>query len=122
MISTRSLIIIIVALVLGFLMIVRRVKKDKLEVKYAIPWLLLDVLLIVIVSIPGCLEWLSGLMGIYDVTNMVFFLAFAFTICLCFFLTNSASKDSDRIRKLTQTIALNEYRSKKQEKQENIGE
>lgn len=112
MMSLKFYIIILVALLLGLIMLIRLIKKGRLELKYAIVWIALDVGLAIIVIIPGCLQWLASVLGIYDVTNMVFFVGFIFSIILNFSLTMSLSRNSERVRKLTQQIALNEYELK----------
>lgn len=115
MMSLRLYIIILVVLMLGLLMLIRLIKKGSLELKYAIVWMVLDVGLAIILLIPGGLQWLASVLGIYDVTNMVFFVGFIFSIILNFSLTMSLSRNSDRVRKLTQQVALNEYEMKHKE-------
>lgn len=115
MMTTKVTVIIIAVLLIGLFALINLIKKGQLELKYAITWLILDVGLVVIVLVPGLLEWLADLLGIYDVTNMVFFVGFIFSIILNFTLTMSLSRNSERVRKMAQQIALNEYKMKRKD-------
>ncbi len=107
--SLRIRVIMIIALLLGIIYVVNLIRKRALELKYAIIWFILDVGLVLIVLIPGVLEFFADLLGITDVTNMIFFVGFVFSIFIIFGLEMSISRNSERVRKLTQIIALNEY-------------
>ena len=109
MMTTRLKLIIVAFLLLAMCLIVNLIRKRKLELKYALTWLLLIVGLALIVLIPGLLEGLAALLGIYSVMNLVFFVGFVFSLLLVFSLTMSLSRNSERVRKIAQKIALNEY-------------
>jgi hypothetical protein len=110
MMTLKLRLIIIFVILLGVAFIVNLIRKRRLELKYALTWMILAVGLLVIVLIPGLLEKLAVALGIYNVMNMVFFVGFIFAIILIFGLTMSMSRNSDRVRKMAQYIALNEYR------------
>ena len=109
MMTTRLKLIIVAFLLLAMCLIVNLIRKRKLELKYALTWLLLIVGLALIVLIPGLLDGLAALLGIYSVMNLVFFVGFVFSLLLIFSLTMSLSRNSERVRKIAQKIALNEY-------------
>lgn len=109
MMTLKLRIIIVCLLLLCCAIVIREVKKRHLELKYAITWMLLPITIGVIIAIPGALEWISGLLGIYDVVNMVFFLGFIVLLAIIYSLTVALSRSSERIRKLTQMMALDEY-------------
>ncbi len=112
MMTLRLRIIIAAILLLGLMYVIHKIKKGSLELRYAIVWLLLPIVIFLIVVIPGALTSLSNLLGIYNVMNMVFFLGFIFVILVLFNLTLAVSKLDDRIRKLTQKEALNNKRDR----------
>jgi hypothetical protein len=107
----RVMLALILLLGLGYLS--GLIKKRKLDLKYSILWLLVPVVILIIVVIPGVLEWLAAVLGIYDVMNMVFFLGFIFLISVVFSLTVAISKMADSMRQLTQKVALEEYVDRK---------
>ncbi|SEI48327.1 hypothetical protein SAMN02910453_0492 [Lachnospiraceae bacterium A10] len=113
MMSMKLRVIMALILLLGLMYLVRLIKKRKIDLKYSIVWLLLPIVILVIILIPGLLEWVAAAMGIYDVMNMVFFLGFIFVIAVIFSLTVAISKLADSMRQLTQKVALEEYADRK---------
>ena len=109
MMALRLKVIIVVLLILALVMIINLIRKRKLELKYALVWMLLIFGLALIVLIPGMLEALAKLLGIYNVMNLVFFVGFIFALLIIFSLTMSLSRNSERVRKIAQRVALNEY-------------
>lgn len=99
-----------VILLIGAVYIIRCVKKRKMELKYALPWLAVVLCVFVVDCVPGILYGLAKLMGIDTPVNALFLLALCFAICLIFALTVIVSRQSDRIKELSQTVALNEER------------
>ena len=98
--SIRIKCVIIVVLILGLLKILGLIKKNKLELKYALSWLFLELGIFIITLIPNLL-------------NVIFFLGFVFIILVIFSLTMSLSRNSERVRKMAQEIALNSYYNNK---------
>lgn len=113
MMTWKVRIIIMAVLLIGLIAIINLIRKRSLELKYALTWLLLGTGMFVVVLVPQLLDAIANFFGIFNPMNMVFFLGFLFSILVIFVLTMSLSRNSDRIRKMAQTTALNEYRMKK---------
>ena len=113
MISLRLRIILIVGLVAGLILLLLMIRKRKLSLRYAIMWIAMIIALALMILIPGCLDAIAGLVGIYDVTNMVFFLGFVFSLMMSMALTVSASRNAERIKKLTQQVGIDDYEIRK---------
>lgn len=111
MMTWKVRIVILAVIFIGLVAIVNLIRKRSLELKYALTWLLLGIALFIVVMIPGLLQNLAVLLGIYSPMNMVFFLGFLFSLIVIFALTMSLSRNSIRVRKMAQKIALNEYRT-----------
>lgn len=111
--SIRIKCVIIAVLILGLLKILGLIKKNKLELKYAFSWLFLELGILIITLIPNLLNVISKVLGIYNEINMLFFLGFVFIILVIFSLTMSLSRNSERVRKMAQEIALNSYANNK---------
>ena len=111
--SIRIKCVIIVVLILGLLKILGLIKKNKLELKYALSWLFLELGIFIITLIPNLLNVISKALGIYNEINMLFFLGFVFIILVIFSLTMSLSRNSERVRKMAQEIASNSYYNNK---------
>lgn len=111
--SIRIKCVIIVVLILGLLKILGLIKRNKLELKYALSWLFLELGILIITLIHNLLNVISKVLGIYNEINMLFFLGFVFIILVIFSLTMSLSRNSERVRKMAQEIALNSYYNNK---------
>lgn len=104
--SLRLQIIIGVLIVLALLVICNMVRKKKLDLKYALVWLLAGFLVLVFDIFPQLLGIITGLLGIGLPVNMLFFLGFVFSLLIIFVLTVSVSRLSEKVKRLTQEIAL----------------
>ena len=111
--SIRIKCVIIIVVILGLLKILGLIKKNKLELKYALSWLFLELGILIITLVPNLLNVISKALGIYNEINMLFFLGFVFIILVIFSLTMSLSRNSERVRKMAQEIALNSYANNK---------
>jgi len=120
MMTTKIQIIIGICLLIALGMIINMIKKRSLELKYALSWLTAIFLVLIFDCFPILLTKVSALLGIWAPVNMIFFLGFCFALVIIFILTVTLSRMSERVRKLSQAIALNEEKldelSKKLEK------
>ena len=108
-------IVMSVILVVLFVFFINMLRKQKLNLKYCLVWLLGLMGLAVFCIFPGLMDILSDLLGIGTPTNTFFLICIAFLACICISLTIVVSRLSDRLRKLTQNIAIMESESLKVE-------
>lgn len=106
MMTLKFRLIMAAILLIGFIIIINMVRKKSLDLRYALIWLALIAMILVIVIVPGLLGVITHFLGIYDAMNMVFFMGFVFLIVVTFFLTAALSRNSNRIKALTQQVAL----------------
>lgn len=122
MMTTKIQTIIGVCLLIAFVMIVNMIKKRNLELKYALSWLAALFFVFIFDCFPRLLNKLSSILGIWAPVNMIFFLGFCFSLVIIFILTVTLSRMSERVRRLSQAVALNEEKieqlMKEQEKEE----
>lgn len=104
--SLRVQIIIAIAAILVILFIGNMVRTRKLELKYALIWFLVGVLLLVFDLSPGLLTKLTNLLGITLPINMLFFLGFVFVLMIIFSQTIVISNLTRRTKRLTQEIGI----------------
>lgn len=112
----RIQIIAIIVLVLAFALLVVQIKKRKLDLKYSLAWMLLDIVLIILAAFPKLIMLIAQCLGIETPSNLVFFCGFIFSLIIIYVLTVAISKMADNIRCLTQKIALLEKELKEEEK------
>lgn len=108
MMTFKIQLIIGICLVVALVAIVNMVRKRKLELKYALSWLIAIVFVLIMDCFPVLLIRLSYFLGIWAPVNMIFFLGFCFSLLIIFVLTVTLSRMSERVRKLAQAVALNE--------------
>lgn len=95
-------------LVIALIAIVNMIRQRKLELKYALSWLIAIAFVLILDCFPVLLTKLSEFLGIWAPVNMIFFLGFCFALMIIFILTVTLSRMSERVRKLAQAVALNE--------------
>lgn len=108
MMTIRLQTIICICLMVAFAAIISMVRKRKLELKYALSWLFAILFVLILDCFPMLLSRLAGFLGIWAPVNMIFFLGFCFSLMIIFVLTVTLSRMSERIRKLSQAVALYE--------------
>lgn len=109
---TASLFISII--IISFLLfLVNLIKTDKLAIRYSLSWFILAFLVLFFTWFPKVLTFLAHLFGIYSPTNMLFFLGFCLSLSIIFSLTNSISIQNNKLKHLTQEIALIKKREHK---------
>ena len=86
--------------------------KNRIIIRYALPWLLMLIVLGLVVLFPKILSVISGLMGIKTEANMIFFVGFCFVMLLMFSITMALTRCTKRIKKLTQELALLEHENR----------
>jgi hypothetical protein len=106
------MLVIIVALFVFFITMLR---KKKLDLKYCLVWLIALLGVALFCAFPTWLDSLSGLLGIAVPVFTLFLICIAFLTCICISLTIVVSRLSDRLRKLTQNIAILECENSKKE-------
>ncbi len=105
-IRLKVFLFIIWILLLAFLL--GKLKSRKADIKYILPWLLVDGALMVITAFPGILDVFCALFGIETPSNMLFFFALVFLALIVFSMTLVISKQNKDIKDLTQRLALYE--------------
>lgn len=108
MMTVKIQIIIAAFLLIGLVVIINMIRKRQLELKYALSWMIAIVFVLVLDCFPILLTKLSNTLGIWAPVNMIFFLGFCFSLVIIFGLTVTLSRMSDRVRKLSQAVAINE--------------
>lgn len=117
MMNIRIQIIIAVGVLFALAIIINMIRKKKLELRYALAWLLVGVSILVLDCFPNLIAWISKQIGIASPVNMLFFFGFCFSLVIIFTLTMAMSRMSIRIKQLAQELAL--Y---KKENQKNLKE
>lgn len=104
--SIEIQVIIIVLAGLGILYIGNLVRVRRLELKYALVWFLVGVLVIIFTANKHWLQDLSNFLGIELPINMLFFVGFLFVLMIIFTQTIVISNLTRRVKRLTQEVGI----------------
>ena len=119
--SLKIQIIVAALVVLALLFIANMVRKETLDIRFALPWLTVGAAVLVLDMFPGSMNYLVHLLGIELPVNMMFFFGFCFTLLLVFSLTVKVSRQSEQIKRLVQEIALLEEHMERTKKTSGTG-
>lgn len=117
MIPTNLRIVLVIAVISYFVIILMFLKKKSLALKYTLLWLAAGAVMGVMVIWPKSLTWFIHLLGITGNMNGLFILCIAFMVMILMSITSIVSKQADKIKNLTQTIARMEKRIRELEKE-----
>lgn len=100
-----------------FTIIIIFLKKRALELKYTLIWLAAGLIMLLLVVFPSILPWFIKLLGFESNMNGLFFIIISFLIMLCMTLTSIVSKQTRKINRLVQEMAIleNDFRKMKNE-------
>ncbi len=98
--------ILTVSSVLFFLFIFYMVRVKKLELKYALTWVLTSFSFILLSLFPGILDALSALLHIKEPVNTLFISILFFLLLIAFTLTLALSRNANRVKTLAQELAI----------------
>ena len=104
--SIRTRIIIGVVVVLAIIALTRMIQKKKLEVKHALLWYVLAIVILAMVVFPSILDTMTRFSGVELAVNMLFFLGFCFSLVIIFIMTVWISNLTIKEKRLIQELAL----------------
>lgn len=112
-----------IALAVYLILILIFLKNKAIELKYTLLWLLAGAVMGILIVFPDILPWFIHLIGVTDNMNGLFLICIAFLMMLLMELTSIVSRQSRKIRGLTQSQAIlerevRELKKKEEEKNE----
>ena len=105
--------IMLVIIISLFVFFITMLRKKKMDLKYCLVWLIALFGIALFCAFPAWLDSLSDFLGIGVPVNTLFLVCIAFLTCICISLTIVVSRLTERLRKLTQNIAILEYENTK---------
>lgn len=99
-------IIIAVLLLAVLLVIINSVKKHTLDFRHALSWIVSDLILLLLDIFPGIIAWFAELCGVALPINMMFFFGIVLCYVLIYGLSITISHLTEKVKKLTQEVAL----------------
>lgn len=81
-------------------------RRRQLSEKYAVLWLVVGALIVVLSIFPGLLGGISHALGFSVPTNLLFFVAIVFLVFVALHLSWELSRLEDETRKLAEEVAI----------------
>lgn len=116
MIPTTLRITLVIGLICYFVLVLIFLKNKALSLKYTLLWLLAGVVMLVMVIFPRLLFIITSLFGIQSSMNGLYIICIASIIAILMSLTSIVSKQRNKIKILTQEMAILEKRIRDLEK------
>ncbi len=110
-----NIVLIIITLIYIFL-ILKSIRKKKLQMSFSVFWLITGILLIIALLIPNLVENISKILGFEVPANMVFCLTIFVSFYLIFNLTIGLSKENKKNTMLVQEVSILKKRVEELEK------
>ncbi|HVV14493.1 DUF2304 domain-containing protein [Amycolatopsis sp.] len=96
--------------VLGSLLVLAGIlellRRRQLSEKYAVLWLVVGVVVLVLTIFPGLLTALARVTGVVLPVNLLFFVAIIFLVCVALHLSWELSRVENETRKLAEDLAI----------------
>ena len=86
--------------------IVHFLRRKRIDFRYALAWLFVDIIIVVMAIFPQAMVGLSDILGVASPVNMVLFVGLCLALVVIFSLSMSVSRLADKVRKLSQEIAI----------------
>lgn len=95
-----------IAVICYFILILHYLKKQMLELKYTLIWLVAGIVMGIMIFFPELLVAFVRILGIESNMNGLYVLCFAFIIAILMTLTSIVSRQALKIRTLIQEISM----------------
>jgi hypothetical protein len=106
--------IVAAVIALGFmLLILDLIRRDRLQERYAVIWLLAGLGMLAGAAFPGLLEFVADLMGVRDTNVALFSIVLLLLLGLALNFSVLMSRQADQITRLAQELALEKARAQR---------
>lgn len=92
---------------LGTMMfMLKRIRYSKIQIEDSLFWIMFSALVLLLSVFPQIADFLSGVVGIYSTTNFIFLFFIFILLIREFTLTIKISQLENKVKELTQAIAI----------------
>lgn len=106
--SVTLRVFLIILSVLSLVYIIRKIRFSKMQIEYALFWIVLSILFIVLAVFPSIAFWLTELLGVMSTANLIFLVIIGILLLKVFMMTIEISVLENRIRDLVQQLGIDE--------------
>lgn len=98
--------ILVITALLNLCYFIFKIRKNRMQIEYAIFWSLFSGLLLLLAMFPGVVGFASNMLGVVSPANLVFLVVIFVLILRLFSVTIKLSRMDEQITRLTQHIAI----------------
>jgi hypothetical protein len=106
MISYKLQLLLLLFSLFFLFFVISMIRKYKLDLKYALLWVLVNIFFIFISIAPQIIAILSSIIGIEVPSNAVFLIGIIFLYLIVFSLTVALSRTSFKLKELIQEVGI----------------
>lgn len=103
--------------VLTFMIIVKRIRNAKVQIEYSLFWIVFAAGLLVLAFFPDIAGVAAAVLGIQSPANFIFLFVIFVLLVHQFFNSIKISQMENKLKELTQELAVRELRAKEDEKE-----
>ncbi|NNC13078.1 DUF2304 family protein [Planctomonas sp. JC2975] len=101
MVVAAIVLAVIIIVIIGTMLLRRQLRE-----KYAVLWLIIGLLVLILGLFPSLLVWLTGIVGVQLPSNLLFILALLLLLGVTLHLSWELSHSEDETRRLAEDIAI----------------
>ncbi|HBJ01607.1 hypothetical protein BSK63_07285 [Paenibacillus odorifer] len=87
-------------------LLINMIKKYELQLKYALLWITMVVLMLIIALVPSIAFYFTNLFGFQEPSNFIFLLGILCSLVIIFSLSISLSNLSHKMRQISQEVGM----------------
>ena len=104
----------VIASVLTFIFVIKKIQKHGLNIDDAIVWILWSIVLFIVSVFPSIPTWISKKLGFMSTSNFIFCLFIFFLYIMLFNQTTQISKLKEKQKDLIQKLSIKDYKNNKE--------
>lgn len=114
--SAALRVLLLVGALAMLMFVVKSIRKSRIQMKDALIWMLIALLIAVFGIFPSIPMWIAGILGIDSAANMVFLIFIAILLLCIFSLALRVSMLEDKCTTLAGEIAIRTHQEEDEEK------
>ncbi|MDE6232064.1 MAG: DUF2304 domain-containing protein, partial [Lachnospiraceae bacterium] len=104
--TTIFRIVLLVVSLCTMVFMLKRIRYAKIQIEDSLFWILFSLMVILLAIFPSIADFMSGVIGIYSTTNFIFLFFIFILLIREFSMTIKISQLENKIKELTQAIAI----------------
>ncbi|MDE5781048.1 MAG: DUF2304 domain-containing protein [Lachnospiraceae bacterium] len=113
--TTIFRIVLLVVSLCTMVFMLKRIRYAKIQIEDSLFWILFSLMVILLAIFPSIADFMSGVIGIYSTTNFIFLFFIFILLIREFSMTIKISQLENKIKELTQAIAIKSADNNKKE-------